>query len=89
MSAHSASVNRMTERIRRPRGSAVGNPVLYATVDAHAKSIVVDTADTLGITQARALELILLSLPLDRDGLPTTINRQAFARQEELPIPAA
>lgn len=79
----------MTERIRRPRGSAVGNPVLYATVTEHAKNIVVATADTLGITQARAIELILLSLPLDSDGLPTTINRQAFARREELPIPAA
>ena len=79
----------MTERIRRPRGSAVGNPVLYATVDPHAKNIVVATADVLGITQARAIELILLSLPLDRDGLPTTIDRQAFVRREELPIPAA
>ena len=79
----------MTERIRRPRGSAVGNPVLYATVDERAKNIVVATADTLRITQARAIELILLSLPLDRDGLPTIIDRQAFARQEELPIPAA
>lgn len=79
----------MTERIRRRRGSAVGNPVLYATVNEQAKNIVVATADTLGITQARAVELILLSLPLDSDGLPTTIDRLAFARQEELPIPAA
>ena len=85
-SPHSAIVNRMAEPSRRPRGSAVGNPVIYASVDKQAKNILIATAGTLGITQARALELILLSVPLDSDGVPTTIDRQAFARHKELPI---
>jgi hypothetical protein len=63
--------------------------VLFASVDPAAKNIVVVTADTLGITLGRAVELILLSLPLDSDGLPSIIDREAFGRQEELPIPAA
>jgi hypothetical protein len=87
----SPSVKRMTDRARRPRGSAVGNPVIFAPVPEHAKQIVIDTADALGISQAAALEAILLALPLSNDGVPQLIDRRAYARrrQEELPIPAA
>jgi hypothetical protein len=85
---HSASVNYMTERARRPRGSAKGNPVVYGHVAIEAKAVVDTTADTLGISQARAIELILLALPLDHDGVPTLLDRTQFDR-EELPIPAA
>jgi hypothetical protein len=85
---HSASVAHMTERARRPRGSAKGNPVVYGHVAIEAKAVVDNTADTLGISQARAIELILLALPLDSDGVPTLLDRTQFDR-EELPIPAA
>jgi hypothetical protein len=86
--SHSASVAHMTERARRPRGSAKGNPVVYGHVAIEAKAVVDNTADTLGISQARAIELILLALPLDHDGVPTLLDRTQFDR-EELPIPAA
>lgn len=80
----------MAERARRrPRGTAVGNPVIFAPVVEPAKQIVIDTADALGISQAAALEAILLALELDRDGVPAAIDRNRFARAEELPIPAA
>lgn len=85
----SPSVNRMAERARRRRGSAVGNPVIFAPVVEPAKQIVVDTADALGISQAAALEVILLAMPLDRDGVPAFVDRGRFQRNEELPIPAA
>ena len=85
----SPSVTRMAERARRRRGSAVGNPVLFAPVVEPAKQIVVDTADALGISQAAALEVILLAMPLDRDGVPAFVDRGRFHRNEELPIPAA
>jgi hypothetical protein len=78
----------MAERSRRPRGSVKGNPVVYGHVVTEAKAVVDTTADTLGISQARAIELILLALPLDHDGVPTIIDRAQFDRQE-LPIPAA
>lgn len=78
----------MAERSRRPRGSVKGNPVVYGHVVTQAKAVVDTTADTLGISQARAIELILLALPLDHDGVPTIIDRTQFDRQE-LPIPAA
>jgi len=78
----------MAERIRRPRGSVQGNPVVYGHVSPEAKAIVNNTADTLGISQARAIELILLALPLDHDGVPAVVDRDQFHR-EELPIPAA
>jgi hypothetical protein len=83
-----ASVSYMTERARRPRGSAKGNPVVYGHVAIEAKAVVDNTADTLGISQARAIELILLALPLDPDGVPSLLDRTQFNR-EELPIPAA
>jgi len=79
----------MTERARRRRGTAVGNPVIFAPVPEHAKQIVIDTADALGISQAAALEAILLAAPLDRDGVPAFVDRSRFTRNEELPIPAA
>lgn len=85
----SPSVKRMAERARRRRGSAVGNPVIFAPVVEPAKQIVVDTADALGISQAAALEVILLAMPLDRDGVPAFVDRGRFQRNEELPIPAA
>ena len=85
----SPSVTRMAERARRRRGSAVGNPVIFAPVVEPAKQIVVDTADALGISQAAALEVILLAMPLDRDGVPAFVDRGRFHRNEELPIPAA
>ncbi|MFG6278618.1 hypothetical protein [Microbacterium sp. S16(2024)] len=79
----------MAERARRRRGSAVGNPVIFAPVVEPAKQIVIDTADALGISQAAALEAILLALPLDRDGVPAFVDRTRFQKNEELPIPAA
>ncbi|MGC5225133.1 hypothetical protein ACPW96_21400 [Micromonospora sp. DT81.3] len=79
----------MTERARRRRGSAVGNPVIFAPVPERAKQIVIDTADALGISLAAALEVILLNAPLDRDGVPAFVDRARFQRNEELPIPAA
>ena len=85
----SSSVSRMAERARRRRGSAVGNPVIFAPVVEPAKQIVVDTANALGISQAAALEVILLAMPLDRDGVPAFVDRGRFQRNEELPIPAA
>ena len=48
-----------------------------------------DIADALGISQAAALEAILLALPLDRDGVPAFVDRTRYQRNEELPIPAA
>lgn len=84
----SASVSRMAERTRRPRGSVQGNPVVYGHVSPEAKAVVDTTADTLGISSARAIELILLALTLDPDGVPIVIDRHKFDR-EELPIPAA
>ncbi|TFC09274.1 hypothetical protein [Cryobacterium sp. MDB2-33-2] len=78
----------MAERIRRPRGSVQGNPVVFGHVSPEAKAVVIDTADALGISQARAIELILLTLPLGPDGVPTAIDRDQF-KSEELPIPAA
>lgn len=85
----SPSVIPMAERARRRRGSAVGNPVIFAPVVEPAKKIVIDTADALGISQAAALEAILLALPLDRDGVPAFVDRTRYQRNEELPIPAA
>ncbi len=67
----------------------MGNPVIFAPVPEHAKQIVIDTADALGISQAAALEAILLAAPLDRDGVPAFVDRSRFTRNEELPIPAA
>jgi len=87
-SNRSASVNHMAERIRRARGSVQKSPVVYGHVSPEAKAVVIDTADVLGISQARAIELILLALPLDPDGVPTVIDRKRF-RLEELPIPAS
>lgn len=84
----SASVTRMAERSRRPRGSVQGNPVVYGHVAPEAKAVVDTTADTLGISSAQAIELILLALTLDPDGVPIVIDRHKFDR-EELPIPAA
>jgi hypothetical protein len=78
----------MAERIRRPRGSAQKNPVVFGHVAPEAKAVVDTTADTLGISSARAIELILLALPLDPDGVPSVIDRTQFTH-EELPIPAA
>jgi isopentenyl phosphate kinase len=78
----------MTDRTRRPRGAAKGNPVVYGHVVPEAKDVVSTTADALGISQAQAIEAILLSLSLDADGVPSTIDRSRFHR-EELPIPAA
>ncbi len=63
--------------------------MIFAPVPEQAKQIVVDTADALGISQAAALEAILLALPLDRDGVPSLVDRERFLRNEELPIPAA
>ncbi|MBG6059805.1 hypothetical protein RCH16_003147 [Cryobacterium sp. MP_M5] len=83
----SASVNRMAERIRRARGSVQQSPIVYGRVSPEAKAIVIDTADTLGISQARAIEAILLALPLDPDGVPTAIDRELF-ESEERPISA-
>ena len=85
----SPSVNPMAERARRRRGSAVGNPVIFAPVVEPAKQIVIDTADALGISQAAALEAILLALPLDHNGVPAFVDRTRFQKNEELPIPAA
>lgn len=79
----------MAQRTRRPRGTAVGHPVIFASVAEPAKQIVIDTADALGISQAAALEAILLALPLDRDGVPAFVDRTRLNRNEELPIPAA
>jgi len=86
--AGSASVAFMTDRTRRPRGAAKGNPVVYGHVLPEAKDVVTATADALGISQAQAIEVILLSLSLDNDGVPSVIDRTQFHR-EELPIPAA
>ena len=83
-----ASVRRMTDRSRRAPGQAKGNPVVYGHVVQQAKDVVNTTADALGISQAQAIEAILLSLSLDTDGVPSTIDRSRFHR-EELPIPAA
>lgn len=63
--------------------------MIFGAVVKPAKQIVVDTADALGISQAAALEAILLALELDRDGVPAVIDRSRFQRAEELPIPAA
>ena len=87
-SNRSASVNDMAERIRRARGSVQKSPVVYGHVSPEAKTIVTDTADTLGISQARAIEAILLALPLDPDGVPTAIDRERFRLLEERPISA-
>jgi hypothetical protein len=84
----SASVPRVTVRVRRAPGAAKGNPVVYGHVLPEAKNVVNDTADALGISQAQAIEAILLSLSLDSDGVPSTIDRSQY-RREELPIPAA
>jgi len=84
----SASVPSMTNRVRRAPGAAKGNPVVYGHVVPEAKDVVNSTADALGISQAQAIEVILLSLSLDSDGVPSVIDRTAFHR-EELPIPAA
>jgi isopentenyl phosphate kinase len=78
----------MTDRTRRPPGAAKGNPVVYGHVVPEAKDVVSTTADVLGISQAQAIEAILLSLSLDVDGVPSAIDRTRFHR-EELPIPAA
>lgn len=78
----------MTDRTRRRPGAAKGNPVVYGHVIPQAKDVVSMTADALGISQAQAIEAILLSLSLDGDGVPSTIDRSQFHR-EELPIPAA
>jgi hypothetical protein len=86
--AGSASVPSMTERTRRPRGAAKGNPVVYGHVAPEAKDVVTATADALGISQAQAIEAILLALSLDTDGVPSVLDRTRFHR-EELPIPAA
>ena len=77
----------MAERIRRPRGSVQKDPVVYGHVTPEAKAVVINTADALNISQARAIELILLTLPLDPDGVPSAIDRNQF-KSEELPIPA-
>lgn len=89
LSNASPSVICMAERARRRRGTAAGNPVIFAPVVEPAKRIVVDTADALGISQAAALEAILLAMPLDHDGVPAFVDRTRFQRNEELPIPAA
>jgi hypothetical protein len=86
--AANASVRTMTDRTRRPRGAAKGNPVVYGHVVPEAKDVVNTTAAALGISQAQAIEAILLSLSIDADGVPSTIDRSQFHR-EELPIPAA
>ncbi|MBF4592086.1 hypothetical protein [Curtobacterium sp. VKM Ac-1395] len=78
----------MTDRTRRRPGAAKGNPVVYGHVVPQAKGVVKTTADALGISEAQAIEAILLSLELDADGVPVTIDRTKFDR-EELPIPAA
>jgi hypothetical protein len=77
------------EQNRRGRGTAVGLPVVYAPVPEEAKNVVVATAKALKISQAQAVEVILLSLPLGADGVPESVDRHAFARNQELPIPAA
>jgi hypothetical protein len=86
--ASSASVTNMAERIRRPRGSTQKNPVVFGHVSPEAKAVLNTAADTLGISSARAIELILLTLPLDPDGVPIAIDRNQYTR-EELPISAA
>jgi hypothetical protein len=78
----------MTNRVRRAPGAAKGNPVVYGHVVPEAKDVVNSTADALGISQAQAIEVILLALSLDSDGVPSVIDRTRFHR-EELPIPAA
>lgn len=82
-------VTAMTERARRRRGTVLNSPVIFAQVPEHVKQIVIDTADALGISQAAAVEAILLGAPLDLDGVPTFVDRTRFARNEELSIPAA
>jgi hypothetical protein len=79
----------MANRQRRARGSAKGAPVIYAPVTQEAKDILDRASDVLGISGARALEALLLSVPLDADGVPVVIDRSSYAIQEELPIPAA
>lgn len=88
VSCASASVPSMTNRVRRAPGAAKGNPVVYGHVIPEAKDVVNSTADALGISQAQAIEVILLALSLDSDGVPSVIDRTRFHR-EELPIPAA
>jgi hypothetical protein len=72
---------------RRDRGAAQGKPVVYGHVEPAAKAVVRDTAAALKVSEAIAIEVILLSLPLDADGVPTAVDRENF-NIEELPIPA-
>lgn len=64
---------------RRPRGAAKGNPTVYGSVAPAAKEILVLTATTLRVSQARVIEDVLLALDLDEDGVPTVLNRARYA----------
>jgi len=84
----SASVTGMTDRARRPRGAAKGNPVVYGHVIPEAKDVLATMAAALNISQAQAIEAVLMTAPLDADGVPSFVDRSIFHR-EELSIPAA
>ncbi len=57
---------------RRPPGSAVGSPVLYARVAAEAKAVSENAALRLGVSEAEFVEALLLHVgaSLTEDGIP-------------------
>jgi len=63
----------MSDPTRRPRGAAKASPVVYGHVCPEAKGVVETTSSVLGISQAQAIEAILLALELDEDGVPTIL----------------
>lgn len=77
----------MNTRQRRLRGTAAERPALYARVDHSCKAKVERVADALGISQAQALELLLLHVEVDANGRPPWYDGPlATEEQEELPI---
>lgn len=55
---------------------------MYGKVTPEAKAVVDNMADVLGISQAQAIEIILLALPVDEDGVPLLVDRSLFPREE-------
>ncbi|MDF9716459.1 hypothetical protein [Nocardioides sp. ChNu-99] len=74
----------------RQRGTVQDKVNLYAKVDSPLKKKVDSIADYIGVSQARALELILEHTAIDANGRPTWFDGPARPNDdEELPLQSA
>lgn len=79
----------MDRQKRRP-GEAARRESLFAKIDPSVKAKVNAVADALGISQARALELMLASVDVDANGRPGFYEGELPTdSQEELPMASA